>query len=93
VVQTTSPIHSHVAFTPVQSCSTLHAATCADAAEFEKAIEHRTVVPYIEPTLLFLVCLHIIWGDFVEEINVFICVELRHLELAGGFRTLWYIKD
>jgi len=93
VMKTTSPVHSYIAFTPVQSCSTLHTAACADSTELEKAIEHWAIIPYIESTLLFLVCFHVIRRDFVEKIDVFICMELGHLELAGRLRTLWDVSN
>lgn len=83
VVQTASPIDSNVALLAVQSCSALHGATRADAAELEQTIEDRTIVADIELGLLTNVALHVLWADLLEKVDVFIGVELAHLESCG----------
>jgi hypothetical protein len=82
------PIHSDVAFAPVETGCTLHATTRADAAKLEKPIKDRAIVSDIELALLFRVALHIVWGNFLKKLNVFIGVKLGHLKLVGGLGSL-----
>lgn len=87
-MQATCPVHCDITFVAVQSCRTLHTTTGTDAAELEQAVEHRTVITDIVPTLLFSELFHVVGCDLGEEVDVFVGVELRHLVLRGRFRTL-----
>lgn len=88
VMETACPVDRNVTFAAIQSCSTLHAASCTNAAKFEQAVKDWAVVTHVEPALLFLVRLHVVGGHFLEELNVFICMELGHLEIGSRFGTL-----
>ena len=87
-MQTTSPVDSDLTLLAVESCRTLHAATSTYAAELEQTIEDGTVISDIVFALLFAVRLHIIRRNSLQEIDVVVCVKLRHLVLGRGFRSL-----
>ena len=93
VMQTASPIHSHITFASVQPRRTLHGATGADTTELEKTVEHRTVISDIIFALLFGEVVHIVGCDLVEEVDVFVGVKLRHLVLRGGFCALRVVSE
>jgi len=63
MMEPTSPIDCNIAFSTVQSCSTLHTTTSTDTAKLEKAVEDRTIIADVEAALLFLEVLHVVWGD------------------------------
>ena len=88
VMKTTCPVDCNVTFAAIQSCSTLHTATCTDAAKFEKTIKDWAVVTHVETALLFLVGLHVVGCHFFEKIDVLIRVELGHLKIGGRFGAL-----
>jgi hypothetical protein len=87
-MQASSPIHGDVTFAAVKTCCTLHATTRADATELEKSIEDWAIISDIELALLFRVAFHIVWGDFLKELNIFIGVKLGHFMLVGGLGSL-----
>ena len=84
VMQTTSPVHSNIAFAAVQPRRTLHAAASTDTAEFEQTVEDRTVVADVVFALLFAEVVHVVWGDALQEVDVLVGVELGHLVLGCG---------
>jgi hypothetical protein len=88
VMKASSPIHSDVAFAAVETGCPFHAATRADAAELEKSIKDWAIISDIEFALLFRVAFHIIWRDFLKELNIFIGVKLGHLMFVGGLGSL-----
>lgn len=88
VMETARPVDRNVTFAAIQPCSTLHAASCTDAAKLEQAVKNWAVITHVEPALLFLVRLHIVGCHFLKELNVFICMKLGHLEIGSRFGTL-----
>ena len=84
VMQSTSPIHSNVAFAAVQSCRTFHAATSTDSTEFEQTVKHRTVVTNVVFALFFAEVIHVVGCDTLQEVDIFVGVELGHLVLGCG---------
>jgi hypothetical protein len=88
VMQTASPVDSDVALAAVQSCSAFHAASSADSAELEQAVEDGTVVANIVFALLFAEVVHVVWGDALQEIDVFVGVELGHFVLGCRLRAV-----
>jgi hypothetical protein len=87
-MQTSSPIDSNVAFAPIQARRTLHAAASADPAKFEEAVKYRAVVAHVVLYLFPRVVLHVVGRHFLEEIDVFVGVELCHFELVRWFCAL-----
>ena len=85
VVETASPVDGDVAFSTVQSCGTLHAASSADTTEFEQTVEYRTVVTDVVLSLLLAEVVHVVGSDALEEIDVFVGVELGHFVLGSWF--------
>lgn len=85
VVQPACPVDGHIAFPAIQSRSTFHTAASTDAAELEQAIEDWTVISNVVFALLFGEVVHVVRRDALQEINIFVCVELRHLVLGSGF--------
>jgi hypothetical protein len=81
VMQTTSPVYSDVAFPSVQASGALHGTASADTAKLKKAIKYRAIVSDIVFTLLAGELLHVVWRDLVQEFDVLVRVELRHLVL------------
>ena len=92
VMQPAGPIYGDIAFTPIESCSTFHASTSADTAELKQSIENWAIVANIESTLLFLVLLHVIRCDSVKKVDIFVCMELRHLKFCCRFRALDLVR-
>ena len=87
-MQAPSPIDSNITLFPIESGRTLHAPTSADSTELKEAVEDGTVIADIEAPLLFLVLIHVVRRDLSQEIDVLICVKLRHLEICGRFCAL-----
>lgn len=88
VVKTTGPIDRNVAFFSVESRGSLHAATSTDTAKLEESIEHRAVVADVVLALFAHKAIHIVRSHLLKELNVLVCMKLRHLRGHGGFRTL-----
>lgn len=87
-METTCPVDRNVTFAAIKPCSSLHTATCTDAAKLEKAVKDWAIVAHVETPLLFLVRLHIVRCHFLEEFDVFICMKLGHFEIASWLSTL-----
>lgn len=85
VMQTAGPVDSNVALAAVQSCSTLHTATSADAAELEQAVEDWAIVADVVLALLFAEVVHVVGSDALQKIDVLVGVELGHLVLGRRF--------
>jgi hypothetical protein len=64
VMETSSPIHSDVAFVAVEARRTLHAASSANTAELKQPVENWTVIPNIISALFFGKLIHIVWRNF-----------------------------
>ena len=88
VVETASPVDCDVAFSAVQSCGTLHAASSADTAELEQAVKDGTIVSYVVFALFLGVLIHVIRRHLGQEIDIFVGMELGHFELGSGFGAL-----
>ena len=88
MVETSSPVNGDVAFAAIQTSSSLHTTTSADATELEKSVEHRAIVADIVFTLLFRERVHIVWRDLLKKVDVLICVELGHFMTGGRFCAL-----
>lgn len=88
MMKTTSPIHSDVGFASIETSSPLHAASGADTAEFEESVKDRTIVTDIVLGLLFDIRIHVVWSDFVQEVDILIGMELTHFVLGGWLGTL-----
>ncbi len=88
VMQTSGPVDRDVTLATVETSGTLHAASCADAAELKQTVKDRTIVSDIVLPLLFRVVVHVVWRDSLEEVDVFVCVELGHFKLVCRLRTL-----
>jgi len=88
VMQTARPVDGNVALLAIQTGRALHAATGADAAELEQAVEDWAIVTNVELGLLPVEGLNIVGGDFLKEFDVFVGVELAHFVLGGGLRAL-----
>lgn len=87
-MQTASPVDSNVALFAIQPRSALHAATSADAAELEETVKDRAVVPDIVLVLLFLVIVHVVGGDLLQELDILVRMKLSHLILGRRFSAL-----
>jgi hypothetical protein len=81
VVQSACPVDSNVALASVQTRRSLHCSACADTAELEETVKDGTIVADVVLALLLCEVLHVVWGDFVEELDVLVGVELRHFVL------------
>ena len=88
VVKTTSPIDGDVALLSVESRSTLHTTTRTDTAKLEEAIEHGTIISDVVFSLLPHETVHIVWCDFLQEIDVVVRVKLGHFASCRRFRAL-----
>lgn len=88
VMQATSPVNCDVALLAVEAGGALHAASSADAAELEEAVKYGTVISDVVFALLLLVGVHVVGGDFLQEIDVLVRVELGHFTSSGRLRAL-----
>jgi len=88
MMQATGPVHCYITLASVESCGTLHTATCTYAAELEQSIEDGTVITDIVFALLFLETVHVIWRHLVQEVDVLVSVKLGHLKLGCWFGAL-----
>lgn len=78
VVEATSPVDGDVALLAVEAGGALHAATGADATEFEEAVKDGTVVSDVVFALLLLIGVHVVGCDLLQEVDVLVRVELGH---------------
>ena len=88
VMQASRPVDGDIALPSIQPCSTLHTATCANSAELKQAIEDWAIVTNIVFALLLGEVVHVIRSDFLEEVDVFVRMELCHFEFGGWFCAL-----
>lgn len=88
VVQAAGPVDGNVALAAVQASGALHGAAGADAAELEQAVEDRAVVADVVLALLAREVVHVVGRDLVQEVDVLVGVELRHLVLGGRLCAL-----
>ena len=88
VMQASRPVDGDIALPSIQPCSTLHTATCANPAKLKQAIEDWAIVTNVVFALLLREVVHIIGSDFLEEVDVFVRMELRHFEFGGWFCAL-----
>lgn len=88
VVKTTGPVDCNVALLTIETGSTLHATTSADAAELKEAVKNGTIISDIVFALFLLIGVHVVGSDLLEEVDVLVCVELGHLSPCRRFRAL-----
>lgn len=88
MMETPGPIYSDIALPSVEACCSLHTSTSADTTELEQAVKDWAIVTHVVFSLLLGERVHIIRGDFLEEVDVFIGVELGHFMTSGRFRAL-----
>ena len=88
VMKTSRPIDSDVTFLTIQSRGTLHAATGANTAKLEQAVEDGAIITDVVLALLAHVAVHIVRGDLLKEIDVVVRVELCHFAPGRRLGTL-----
>lgn len=88
MVETTGPVDGDVALVAVQTGGALHAAAGADAAELEQAVKDRAVISDIVLALLSHKGVHVVGRDLLQELDVLVGVELRHLGRDGRLGPL-----
>jgi len=88
VMETTSPIYRDIAFASIESRSAFHGSTSTDSTELEQPIKYGTIISDIVFALLLAEGIHVLGGDLVQEIDIFVCVELGHFVLGSWFRAL-----
>lgn len=91
-MQTSCPIDRIIAFAPIQTSGAFHATTRTDSAELEHAVEDGTIIANVIFALLFLIRLHVVWGDLLEEVDVLVCMELGHLMARRRLGSLWGVN-
>lgn len=64
VMKSPSPVDGDVALLSVKARGALHAATSANAAEFEQTVEDGTIVAHVVFALLFRIVVHVVWCHF-----------------------------
>jgi len=87
-MKSSRPVDGDVAFAPVESSSSLHTATSADAAEIEQAIEDWAIVTNIVFALFLGEVIHVVRSNFLQEIDVLVGVKLGHFMPGGRFCAL-----
>ena len=84
MMQPSRPIDGDIALAAIQPRRALHTAPRTDATELKQAIKHGTVIANIVLALLLGKTVHVVGGDPLQEVDVLVGVELRHLVLGGG---------
>lgn len=92
VMKTTSPVYRNVALLAVQSGSTFHASASADTTKLKQPVENRAIVSDVVFALFFLEGVHVIGGNLLQEVDVFVRMKLRHFTSSCGFRTLFMAR-
>lgn len=87
-MQSASPVHCNVTLPTIKSRRAFHAPTSADATKFKETVEYWTVVADVVFALFFCVVVHVVWRDFLKEIDVLVCMKLGHFEFRSGFCSL-----
>jgi hypothetical protein len=88
VMQTPSPIYRDITFSAVEPSGPFHTAATRNSTELEQPVKYWTIIADIVFSLLFCILFHVIWGDFREEIHIFIGVKLAHFLFCCRFRSL-----
>jgi hypothetical protein len=88
VMEATSPIDGDVALLAVESRSALHATARTDTTKLEETVEYRAIISDIVFSLLPHEAVHIVWCDFLQEIDVVVRVKLGHFASGRRFRAL-----
>jgi hypothetical protein len=89
MMKAASPVDGNVAFIAVEAGGALHAATSTDAAELEKTVKDGAVVTDIVLALLSHKGVHVVGGNFLQKLDVFIRVKLCHLGHDSGLGALF----
>jgi hypothetical protein len=87
-MQSAGPVDRDIALPAVQTRRSLHGSSRANSAELEQAVEDGTVVANVVLALLLGETVHVVGRDLVQELDVLVGVELRHLVLGGWFGAL-----
>lgn len=88
MMQPTRPVDCNVAFLPIQSCSTFHGSASTNPTKLKQPVKDGTIVSDTVFVLFFLILFYVIRRDFLQEFDVFVCVELGHFVFRCGFRAL-----
>lgn len=88
VMQTTSPIDGDVALLAVESRSALHATARTDTTKLEETVKYRAIISDVVFSLLPHEAVHIVWRDFLQEVDVVVRVKLGHFAPGRRFRAL-----
>jgi hypothetical protein len=88
VMKSSSPVDGNVAFAPVETSCSLHTATSANATEVKQSVEDWTIIANVIFALLLGEVVHVVWGDFLEEVDVLIGVKLGHFMTGSRFCPL-----
>lgn len=87
-MQAAGPIDGNVTLFAIETSSAFHAATSTDAAEFKQAVEDGAIVAHVVFSLLPHEAVHVVRGDFLQKLDVFVGMELRHLRRDCRFGSL-----
>lgn len=90
MVKATSPVDGYVALLAVETSSTLHGATSADAAKLKQPVKNRAIVTDVVSALFTGIVLHVVRSDATEEVDVFVRVKLGHLVDDGRLCALLF---
>jgi len=88
VMKSSGPVDGDVAFAPVETSCPLHTTTSADTAKVKQPVEDWAIITDIVLSLLLGEVVHIVWSDFLEEVDILVRVELGHFMASSRFRAL-----
>lgn len=92
-MKTSSPVHRNITFAAIETSSTFHTAASTDSAELKESIEDWTIITDVVLALLLGHVLHVVRCDFLEELDIFVGMKLRHFVLVGRFGSLCIISN
>jgi hypothetical protein len=78
MMQSPSPVNNRVSLVIIQADGTPDASTGVKLAELKESIENRAIFSHVESLQLANVILHVIRGDYAEEVDVIVRVEPCH---------------
>ena len=89
MMQAASPVNSNITLPSIQPRRALHAPAGTDPTKLKQPVKHRTIVAHVVLALLLRKAVHIVRCHPLQEVDVFIGVELCHLVLGCRLGTVY----
>ncbi len=87
-MQTAAPVDSNIRLLLVQFNCTSNRTSSRELTKLEKAVENRAVLADIETLHLFSIVVHVVGSDALQEFDIVVTMELRHIIVDSLRRTI-----